>query len=504
MRIVEVIKSFTNNELKFESGHKYVMAEDVEGQYRSITGECMGMSFPIENVYRPYQGQDLTGKKLMCWRTGGIGDMMFLSPVLVYLKNKFPTCFLRVASGCKQPLENLPAIDELYDMPFDASLLEGMDYHLQFQGIIESSSEQAKNTHAADMFYHYFGIDSIQFPNEDKRPRLYFTKSEQDWLTKTLPTLDIKEDDYAIGIQMETSAPLRNFPKDKLKTIIDILSQEPKVKIVLIGNDQMDIMAQFYKGGHANVIAATKFTVRQSIVLANRYDLIISPDTFMIQCAGALEKPLIGLYGPFPSDVRMRYFKNAIGLDPSVVCSPCFKHDFRACVKGHPSPCFTQVGVEDVLQAANYQKVKFTGSHFNFMNQIIRHPNLAEVDKYLLAADKGICFFGGYYKHPNAINVDPNQFVKAEVSDLSSDFKREAFPFVLFIGPIGFMPKYRSVYDNSKGMVRPGGYYVVYAEGVSEQLFADVTKDLGINFVLMHSSYDQGAKTFTIAAKKPY
>jgi ADP-heptose:LPS heptosyltransferase len=504
MRIVDIVKAFTQNGKRFEAGKKLVMAEDIESNYRSIQGDCLGMSYPIENIYRPYKGQDLTGKKLMAWRTGGIGDILFINPVLRYIKKKYPTCYLRFATGCRESLENVPEVNELHDMPFDAKLLEDCDYHLFFQGIIEGSSEMSQNTHAVDMFFHYFGIDSLQFPAEEKRPKLFFKKEETDWRDKTLLTMGIKSEDYVIGIQMETSAPLRNFPKEKMKTIIDILTREENVKIVLVGADQQTLLGSYLKGNHQNVFIATKFTVRQSMILAFRYDLIISPDSFMIQVAGALEKPLIGLYGPFPSNVRMKYFKNAIGMDPSVVCSPCYKHDFRACIKGSPSPCFSQVPVEDVLQAIDFQKAKFTGSHFKYMDPFLTAPDLSEIEKYMMSADKGLCFFGGYYSHLNTLRVDSNPFAKADITDLNTNFRRESFPFVLYMGPIGFLPKNKACYEGSKGLIRPGGHFIVYTTNSDEAFFSEVQKDLGKNFILLHTKYDMARRLTVIVAKKSY
>lgn len=505
MRIVDIIKTFTHIGIEFKKDCQFVMAEDIESQYRSLYAENIGMSYPLETAYKPYKGEDLTNKKLMCWRTGGIGDMMFLSPVLRYLKKKYPTSFLRVASGCKEPLENIPEINELYGMPFDAKLLEDVDYHLMFQGIIESSSEQSMRTHAVDMFFSYFGIDSTHFSIEDKKPKLFFKKEEMDWLEKALSELKIEKDNYVIGIQMETSSPLRNFPKEKMKVIIDDFIKEENVKIVLIGIEQQNIMGQYYKGKNDNIILATKFNVRESIILATRYDIIISPDTFMIQVAGALDKPLIGLYGPFPSVVRMKYFKNAIGLDPSVVCSPCFKHDFRTCVKGHPSPCFTQINPDDVLQAADYLKVKFTGQHFKFMAEMLKIPDLSEAEKYMLSADKGLCFFSGYYTHPNIIRADINPFVKPDIFDMNTEFKRESYPFIVYMGPIGFTSQNKPVYDSCKGLVRPGGYLIVHmvANGV-ELFFNEVKKDIGSGFILMYSKFDPSIGSFTIIGRRSY
>lgn len=505
MRRVAIMESFEHGGKEFKKAHSYVMAEDIESQYRSLFKEKIGMSYPFEEVYKPYKGEDLTNKKIMAFRTGGIGDMMFLSPVFRYLKKTYPNCFIRMASGCKQPLENLPEIDELYDMPFDAELLADMDYHIMFQGIIEGASEASKKTHAVDMFFSYFSIDSTHFPVEDKKPRLFFKKDETVWCEQIVAKMGIKKTDYVVGIQMETSAPLRNFPKEKMKVIVDTLVSEESVKVVLIGAPQHNIVGEYLKGANPKVTIATGYTVRESIILATRYDLIISPDTFMIQTAGALEKPLLGLYGPFPSEVRMKYFKNAIGYDPSVVCSPCFKHDFRSCVKGHPSPCFTQIKPEDVLQGADYMRYKFTGKHFKFMADMMKVPNLSEVEKYMLSADKGLCFFSGAYKHDNIKTVDTNPFFKPDYPDLSVEFKRESFPFILYLGPVGFLPKNKPVYDSCKGLVRPGGHFIVHMmDAASEQFFNEVKRDLGENFILMYSNFDPSTKSFSVAARKNY
>jgi ADP-heptose:LPS heptosyltransferase len=502
MRMIDIIKPFSNNGMGFESGKRYVMAEDAEAQMRAMYGENMGMSYPIDSIYRPYKGQDLNGKKLMSFRTGGIGDIGFVSSVFKYLKKLYPTCTIRMASGCKQFLENNPYLDGLYDMPFDAKLLEDTDYALMFQGIIESSSEASKRTHAVDMFFSYFGIDSIQLPAEEKRPQLFFTKAEMEWRDKELKRLGITDENYFVGIQMETSAPLRNFPKEKFKAVIDTLAKETGLKIALIGTPVHDIVAGFYKGHYPNVLMFTRYSVRQSMIMATRYNLVISPDSFMVQTAGALDKPLIGIYGPFPSEVRMKYFKNAIGLDASVICSPCYKHDFRGCIKGNPSPCFTQIKVEDVLQAADYFKFKFTGQHFGYMNNFLMAPNLSEIEKYMMSADKGICFYSGYYRHPNAITVDTNPFVKADIKDLSTEFKRDYYPFVLYMNE--FSPGSKPTYDGAKGMVRPGGHFIVYKHGGNEQFYSEIQKDVGGSFTILYSKFNPADRTFVIVGKKSY
>jgi len=499
MRIVQVIKDFNKNGMSLVAGKSYVMADDIELQCRSVMPSAFAMSTGIESRYRKYEGQDLNGKKIFFWRTGGIGDLTFLSPVVKYLKYKYPSCFIRVASGAGASLENLPAIDELYTMPFDADLLEGMDFHLMFQGIIESSSEISKVTHAVDMFYSYFKIDGKDVPDEYKRASLVYTPEEMSWLTGECLKIGLDKDDFVIGVQVETSSPLRNYPKEKLRAVVDVLAKEPKTKIVLIGGPQQGPVAEFIKGEHKNIILALSYDVRKSLVLANRYDLIISCDSFMVQVAGALDKPLVGIYGPFPSDVRMRYFPKSVGLDTDVVCAPCFKHDYRGCVRGFPSPCFSVITPELVLQAADYLREKYYHQHFTFMTPILTDPDLSEIEEYFLSANKGLCFFGGYFKHRNMLTVETNAFVGSDFG-IDGPFERNASPFVLYMNNLGINGG--EIYQNSKTLVRPGGYFAVYKQGCSVEMFTELVKDIGKFGEIVYQKLDQTKKIGTVVGRK--
>jgi hypothetical protein len=352
------------------------------------------------------------------------------------------------------------------------------------------------------MFFSYFGIDSTQFPAEDKVPRIVYSEEELKWSSEEFKKLGVKDTDFVIGIQMETSAPLRNYPKEKFKVVIDILAKEDNVKIFLIGSAQQAPVAGFLKGNNPNVIPAITYDVRKSIILANRYNIIVAPDSFMVQTAGALGKPLIGLYGPFSSDVRMKYFKNSIALEPKVACSPCYKHDFRTCIKGFPSPCFSLIDPEDVLQAIDFQRSKFYGGHFNYIAPLHRSPDFSEIEQYFLSADKGLCFFGAYYSHPNMIRVDTNKFIKPDISDLNYPFEWGKYPFILFMNNIGY--ENGSVFNNSKNFVRPGGYFIVYHENCTELFFNELKKDLGKSLVPMYSKFDPVKRTCTLVGKKPF
>jgi hypothetical protein len=136
------------------------------------------------------------------------------------------------------------------------------------------------------------------------------------------------------------------------------------------------------------------------------------------------------------------------------------------------------------------------------MAPVQRIPDFSEIEQYFLSADKGLCFFGAYYNHPNMIRVDTNKFVKPDIDDLNYSFEWGKYPFVFYINNIGYLNG--AVFSNSRNFVRPGGYFIVYRENCIEPIFNELKKDLGKSLVLMYAKYDPVARACTIVGKKPW
>ena len=363
MRLVTMSKSFTYDGAQYVGGHKYVMAEESERIIAGMSG-AVEKSVPIDPFYLQYKGEALDGKTLLTWRTGGNGDMLMLIPALQWLKKKYPTMRLIVATACPAPLEKHPAIDRLIRVPFDSLELGGADYHAMYEGLLEGGSKEAATQSAVDLYMRALSIDPSGVPRADKLPKIYASEPEEKWYLAETARL-FKPEDVVVGIQIEASSPVRKYPEGKLIAITQILVGEGAKVVIIGGPDQSEKYKHYCeKTPPGTVIDGTKYTIRKSIVLAKRYDLIIAPDSMMVQVGAAYETPTIGQYGPFHSSTRMKYHSAGIGLDARVVCSPCCVHDFRPCVKGFPSPCFTRISVKDVLESADYLLYPKINRHF--------------------------------------------------------------------------------------------------------------------------------------------
>lgn len=57
-----MVENFSQSGRKYKKGQSYIMAEDIEAQFRSLNGDKIAMSYPFETIGRPYKGEDLTNK----------------------------------------------------------------------------------------------------------------------------------------------------------------------------------------------------------------------------------------------------------------------------------------------------------------------------------------------------------------------------------------------------------------------------------------------------------
>ena len=117
----------------------------------------------FKNIYCPYLGQDLTGKTLLVFRTGGIGDLLFIQPNLRYLKEKYPDCTIKFACGpqYQSMVETWECVDQVLDLPFALKELRSSDYHALFEGVIERVCENQIDLRLNDKAMVQFSFEEI-------------------------------------------------------------------------------------------------------------------------------------------------------------------------------------------------------------------------------------------------------------------------------------------------------------------------------------------------------
>ena len=361
--------------LKLRKDRKYVMGGAVMNQLMRLYPGGVNRVGNFESKYNKLSLKNVKeGDSVFLFRSGGIGDVMFMLPLVKYLKKQFKV-EIKIATspmyGCV--LENNPFVDKVVQMPFEVFELSTSEHHLMFEGVIEDSGKNSQVFHAVDLFLNEAGIDFKQFPNKNKVPELFISKEERNHIGREIGRLLIDKKLPKIGIQIESSSPIRTYPPDKMIVLMKKLMSNGFTVFAFGGKRQEDLGKYLNdilveEKNFVNLVVPGK-SLRDSIVYASFMDCVVASDSAFIHVAGALGIPVVGIYGCFPSMLRMKYYKNAIGIDCGVICAPSFIHGHAACVRGYPSPCFSVISPDDILNAVFHllggKKINFIYPRYN-------------------------------------------------------------------------------------------------------------------------------------------
>ena len=340
---------FKEQELKKRG--KYVMGLGVFQQLQYAGKSKQKLLVPsnvkFRNIYRPYQGQPLEdGESVLVFRTGGIGDLLFIQPNLRYLKEKYPNCIVRFACGPQyQPMvKNWDCIDELLDLPFTLSKLTSSTYHILFEGVIERCI-QAHFDNAYNLFSRWLGLD---LPDELLVPK---QEADPDLLKECKSKLaewGVAEKEFVL-MQLRASSPIRTPRHEFWLKIINELNKRG-YKVLLTDNPrQAEQVDEFIKlCDNQNMVfnfCKHSKSIAYSIALTKLCKSTFATDSAMGHIAASLDVPCFGIYGPFPGHIRLKTYPKASWVDATRHCGPCFLHGHLNCphaVDGY-SPCYDEL-----------------------------------------------------------------------------------------------------------------------------------------------------------------
>ena len=105
----------------------------------------------------------------------------------------------------------------------------------------------------------------------------------------------------------------------------------------------------------SNVIDATGFSFRKTIILVSTADCILTPDTSVLHVSAAFAKPCIALFGPIDHKARCKYYKEVTPVTAKLDCLPCWRNNSIPCKHaekkvGDHSFCMSQITTEMVFK----------------------------------------------------------------------------------------------------------------------------------------------------------
>jgi ADP-heptose:LPS heptosyltransferase len=244
-------------------------------------------------------------------RPGGIGDLVHLGvSIREVAKKSGRKVDVAVAERYASVVKHNPNVRKVIHYPTPANVFD------QYEVIhwLEDSVEDETDLHMADAFLEHCGFDHTQYEPTEKSPELYLPKS-----IKRKPKPKRKR----VGFQLKASAKCRTPDPALMAKVMEIYFQEGWDVWIFGAPGEVTT-------DEKSITNTTQWDKPPSILESASYmqtcDLFIAPDSGLLHIAGALKIPSVGLYGPFPADLRVRYSPYCVAVEAKAPCAPCFWH----------------------------------------------------------------------------------------------------------------------------------------------------------------------------------
>jgi ADP-heptose:LPS heptosyltransferase len=308
----------------------------------------------FKKIYKHYNGQNLDNKTLLVFRQGGIGDLLFIQPNLIHLKEKYPTSTIRFACGpqYQSMVNEWDCIDKVLDLPFLVNEMFNSDYHCVFEGVIERCKE-AENTCSYNLFSKWMGLN---LSDENLIPKQTANKELVEKCKEILKELNIEEKNFIV-LQMSASSPIRTPSETVWKNLIDLLTDKGYNILITDSPYKSSDIDKFIKllknKDRVKNFCQYSTTIAHTIALVSLSSLIIATDSALNHIAESLDIKSFSIMGPFPGKIRFSTYRNNDWIDVSRDgCSPCFQHGMKPCkysISGY-SPCYNNIDYDICIE----------------------------------------------------------------------------------------------------------------------------------------------------------
>ncbi|MDI6789404.1 MAG: methyltransferase domain-containing protein [Thermodesulfobacteriota bacterium] len=292
-------------------------------------------------VAREYAPRDRNNAVIVV-RYGGFGDMVIAAPIFRMLKEQGHYVIANCSSESVFVLEGNPYIDEFiiqtrYTIPltqlseyFDSlskqynariiNLCESMERSLLI--IKESDPDLWNLSHEerhkrCNVNYSEAALAKAGF-TVGARPELYLTKSEE-----VLARFFREQHEGYFKLMWQASgSSWHKLPPFTSDVIDELLETYPDMKAFLTGGSNVAMV----DWNHPRLLSRIdKWNPRQSMALTKYMDCVVSPETGILNAAGAFNTPKIGMLTHSSKENLTKYFVNDYSVESSAPCAPCHK-----------------------------------------------------------------------------------------------------------------------------------------------------------------------------------
>lgn len=300
--------------------------------------------------------KDSVGMKILIVRIGAFGDAIVTTPLIRYLANQGHEIFFLGSEQSEEILRENPHIkkfihherdsianDKLGEYFEKLRVENGCDKYIDLCESIEVrlaicrdypqwNWPKAERAAYANLNYYEYAFDMAcgQHPDlfegadlseESFIPEMFFSQGEIDWV------LEERKKNIGKTVIMwglSGSGRQKTYPYVPY-VVADLVKKSTDLKVILVGGNTCKILECGFPDNPQIVKRSGDFSFRQSALLAQYVDLVVSPDTGFLHAAGCWETPKIGLLTHTTIENITKHFRNDFSLESEAVCAPCFR-----------------------------------------------------------------------------------------------------------------------------------------------------------------------------------
>lgn len=273
-------------------------------------------------------------KNILCVRNDRFGEFLLNMPALRALKETFVNARIIavVDPYIKDLTQSIPLIDEVIEWGRGKHLLPGklkfisllkrknidiaimlnpskefniftylsaipvrVGYSRKWDFLLTHKMEDKK--HLGQMHEIEYNLELVSLVGartDDKRLTLSI---DNDIINNLLKDYDIKNGDILVALHPWTSDPIKQWPQEKFRELASRLSQEPDIKVVVIGGKDEANRSEGLYGKGRNLINITgRTTLRQLAALLKKCRLLISGDSGPVHLACAVGTQVLAIF----------------------------------------------------------------------------------------------------------------------------------------------------------------------------------------------------------------
>jgi ADP-heptose:LPS heptosyltransferase/predicted SAM-dependent methyltransferase len=347
-----------------------------------------GREYSFFMVYRKASSAKQTYSYLNCppdktcavVRYGGIGDMIQTSSIFPALKEQGYHLTMYTTPAGKNILQEDPHIDAWHiqdtDQVQNGQLCDFWDYHkakfdkwINLSGSIEHTllaqpgSPTANLPHEVrhslqDRNYLEFTHDIAGLPHVFHQ-KVYLAPHEVAWARKERKAIT---DRPLVFFSLSGSSVHKVYPH--MDEVISRIVKTTDMDVILMGDEPCRILEQGWEESKRVHCRSGKYAIRESLALAAQCELIIGPETGLLNAYGLESIPKVLFLSHSSHENLTKHWHNTIALAPKGVdCYPChaLHYSFATCrerlndggSRTGVAACAWAISADDVVAAIN-------------------------------------------------------------------------------------------------------------------------------------------------------